>query len=87
MKVLIVDDSILFRRVMAEVLSSLPEGEVVGQAQNANSPCRSAELQPDLVTLDMEMPEMDGLRARRAQGRRKHAGGDCGDALTNRAAS
>lgn len=62
MKVLIVDDSILFRRVMAEVLSSLPEVEVVGQAQNGKLAVQKVrELQPDLVTLDMEMPEMDGL--------------------------
>ncbi|MDI9569890.1 MAG: chemotaxis response regulator protein-glutamate methylesterase [Pseudomonadota bacterium] len=62
MRVLVVDDSILFRRVMTEVLSSLPEVEVVGQAQNGKLAVqRIRELQPDVVTLDMEMPEMDGL--------------------------
>ena len=61
-RVLIVDDSIVFRRIMAEVLSSLPEVEVVGQAQNGKLAVQKVrELQPNLVTLDMEMPEMDGL--------------------------
>jgi len=61
-RVLIADDSILFRRVMAEVLSALPDVEVVGQASNGRIAVQKVrELQPDLLTLDMEMPEMDGL--------------------------
>ena len=61
-KVLVADDSILFRKVMAEVLVSLPEVEVVGQASNGRIAVQKAlELRPDLITLDMEMPEMDGL--------------------------
>ncbi len=61
-KVLVVDDSILFRRVMAEALSSLSEVTVVGQAQNGRIALQKVkELKPDLVTLDLEMPEMDGL--------------------------
>lgn len=62
MKVLVADDSILFRRVMTEVLTSLPDVEVVGQAQNGKLAIQKvSELRPDLLTLDMEMPEMDGL--------------------------
>ena len=62
MRVLIADDSILFRRVIAEVLSLLPDVEVVGQASNGKLAVRKVrELKPDLLTLDMEMPEMDGL--------------------------
>jgi len=61
-KVLIADDSILFRRVMAEVLASIPGVEVVGQASNGKIAVQKVrELGPDLLTLDMEMPEMDGL--------------------------
>jgi two-component system chemotaxis response regulator CheB len=62
MNVLVVDDSILFRRVMAEVLGGLPDVQVVGQASNGKIAVEKVrELKPDLLTLDMEMPEMDGL--------------------------
>ncbi len=62
MRVLVADDSILFRRVMTEVLGSLPNVEVVGQAPNGKLALqRVRELAPDLLTLDMEMPEGDGL--------------------------
>jgi two-component system chemotaxis response regulator CheB len=62
LKVLIVDDSVIFRRVLAEVLSALPGVEVVGQVSNGRLALQKVrELQPDLMTLDLEMPEMDGL--------------------------
>lgn len=62
LRVLVADDSILFRRVMAEVLASLPDVEVVGQASNGRLAVQKVlELCPDLLTLDMEMPEMNGL--------------------------
>ena len=62
MKILVADDSILFRRVMADVLSSLPDVQVVGQASNGRLAVQKVrELRPDVLTLDMEMPEMDGL--------------------------
>lgn len=61
-KVLVVDDSAVFRRVLAEALSSLPEVKVVGTASSGRMVLpRVRELRPDLLTLDMEMPEMDGL--------------------------
>lgn len=62
MKVFIADDSVLFRRVMAEVLGALPDVEIVGQASNGKLALQKVrDLKPDLLTLDMEMPEMDGL--------------------------
>jgi two-component system chemotaxis response regulator CheB len=62
LKVLIADDSILFRRVMAEVLASIPDVTVVGSVPNGKLAVkRVRDLRPDLLTLDMEMPEMDGL--------------------------
>jgi two-component system, chemotaxis family, protein-glutamate methylesterase/glutaminase len=62
MRVVVADDSALFRRVMSEVLASLPDVEVVGQAPNGRLAVQRAhELRPDLLTLDMQMPEMDGL--------------------------
>lgn len=62
LRVLVVDDSILFRRELAAVLATLPDVEVVGQAGNGKvALLKIRELKPDLVTLDLEMPEMDGI--------------------------
>jgi two-component system, chemotaxis family, protein-glutamate methylesterase/glutaminase len=61
-RVVVADDSVLFRRVISDALGSLPEVEVVGSAPNGKLAVqRVRELKPDLLTLDMEMPEMDGL--------------------------
>jgi two-component system chemotaxis response regulator CheB len=61
-KVLIVDDSALIRSVMKEIISSQPDMEVVGVAPD---PIFARELikqtNPDVLTLDVEMPKMDGL--------------------------
>ena len=62
MRVLVVDDSVLFRRVLAEVLASFPGVEVVGTVANGRLALkRLPELRPEVITLDIEMPEMDGL--------------------------
>src|ERR1035437_6249190 len=62
LKVLVADDAVLFRRRLADVLSSLPGVEVVGSATNGKIAVQKVrELKPDLLTLDIEMPEMDGL--------------------------
>jgi two-component system chemotaxis response regulator CheB len=61
-KVLIVDDSALIRGVMKEIINSQPDMEVVGAAPD---PLVARELikqtNPDVLTLDVEMPKMDGL--------------------------
>jgi two-component system chemotaxis response regulator CheB len=61
-KVLIVDDSALIRSVMTEIINSQPDMEVVGVAPD---PLVARELikqtNPDVLTLDVEMPKMDGL--------------------------
>ena len=61
-KVLVIDDSALVRKTITETLALDPEIEVVGVA---NDPLiamdKVARLQPDVITLDMEMPRMDGL--------------------------
>lgn len=61
-KVLIVDDSALMRQLLTQILSSDPELEVVGTAKD---PFVAREkigaLSPDVLTLDIEMPRMDGL--------------------------
>ncbi|NLC24369.1 MAG: response regulator, partial [Oxalobacter sp.] len=61
-KVVIVDDSALIRGVMKEIISSQPDMEVVGVAPDpiiARDMIR--QLNPDVITLDVEMPKMDGL--------------------------
>ena len=61
-KVLIIDDSALIRSVLREVINSFSDMEAVGAAAN---PLQAREmiktLNPDVLTLDVEMPEMDGL--------------------------
>lgn len=61
-KVLIVDDSAVVRQTLSSILSSDPEIEVIA---TANDPYQAAEkmreLAPDVITLDVEMPRMDGL--------------------------
>ncbi len=62
-RVLIVDDSALVRQVLTEMLSSDPEIEVVGTAPDPYvARERIKRLNPDVLTLDVEMPRMDGLR-------------------------
>ena len=61
-RVLIVDDSALARRAISEALARDPEIEVVGAASDAYvARDQILALQPDVVTLDLEMPRMDGL--------------------------
>jgi two-component system chemotaxis response regulator CheB len=61
-RVLVIDDSALIRKILTEVLSSSPEIEVVGAAAD---PLIAREmikqLNPDVLTLDIEMPHMDGI--------------------------
>lgn len=62
LRVLVVDDTALFRKIISDALSQLPDVEVVGTAPNGKIALeRVATLSPDLITLDIEMPEMDGL--------------------------
>lgn len=61
-KVLIIDDSALIRKVLSELIASDPELEVVGSAQDPYvAREKIKELNPDVLTLDVEMPRMDGL--------------------------
>lgn len=61
-RVLIVDDSALVRELMTSLLSSDPEIEVVGAAPDAYMAREMIkQLQPDVITLDIEMPKMDGI--------------------------
>jgi two-component system chemotaxis response regulator CheB len=63
-RILVVDDSVVIRKVLTEVLAQDPGFEVVGSASDGRiALAKIAALQPDLVTLDIEMPVMNGLEA------------------------
>ncbi len=62
-KVLVVDDAMLIRRMVTDVLAADPSIEVVGEAANGRIALQKIpQLAPELVTLDVEMPEMDGIQ-------------------------
>ena len=59
---LVVDDSLIYRKVIRDTLAQMPEVEVVGVAANGKAAIEKIQqLNPDLLTLDFEMPELDGL--------------------------
>jgi two-component system chemotaxis response regulator CheB len=61
-RILLVDDAVVIRRLVADVLNRDPALEVVGTAASGRiALAKIPQVNPDLVTLDMEMPEMDGL--------------------------
>jgi two-component system chemotaxis response regulator CheB len=66
-RVLIADDAVVVRRMLGDVLSGDPELEVAGAAANGRiALARIPQANPDVVILDVEMPEMDGLETLRA---------------------
>jgi two-component system chemotaxis response regulator CheB len=66
-KVLVVDDSSFARRMISDWVSADPAYELVGQAADGAEGVEMAvRLRPDVVTLDVEMPKMDGLAALKA---------------------
>jgi two-component system chemotaxis response regulator CheB len=71
---MVVDDSVVVRRMVTDVLSGDPMIQVVGTAANGRlAVAKLEQLKPDLVTMDIEMPEMNGIEAVRAI--RNRAGG------------
>ncbi len=64
LRVLVVDDSNFFRQRLKEMIDQHPNLSVVGTATNGREAVEQARsLSPDLVTMDFEMPEMDGITA------------------------
>ncbi len=65
-RILIVDDQLIARSGLRSLLSSLPQFEIVGEAANGVQAIEMADsLQPDLVLMDLRMPELNGIEATR----------------------
>src|SRR5258707_2532741 len=63
-RVLVVDDSTFMRKVLETILTSDPQFQVIGQAKDGREAVALAEsLKPDVLTMDINMPHMDGLQA------------------------
>ena len=61
-RVLIVDDAVVVRRMLADILDSDPELEVVGTAANGKAALeKMPQVEPQVVILDIDMPEMNGI--------------------------
>ncbi len=72
-RVLVVDDSALMRKLIPSILGGNPSIEVVGTAMDGAFALKKIEeLRPDVVTLDLEMPRMDGIETLRMITRRYH---------------
>ncbi len=66
LRILIAEDHPLFRKGVISLLSSVPEFEVVGEATTGEEAVvRAAQLQPDVVLMDLQMPEVNGIEATR----------------------
>ncbi len=67
-KVLIVDDSIIFRKILEETISGIENTEVIGSVFSGKKAIEfiNSKKIPDIITLDMEMPEMSGLETLKA---------------------
>jgi two-component system chemotaxis response regulator CheB len=62
-QILVVDDAVVARRVISDILAAEDDFEVVGTAPNGNLALKKiARSQPDIVTLDIDMPELDGMQ-------------------------
>lgn len=61
-KVLVVDDTIVYRKAVSDIVEELPETELLGVAHNGKIALSKIQsLKPDLITLDIEMPVMNGI--------------------------
>jgi len=77
-RILVVDDSVVIRKLLCDTLSKDPELEAVASAGDGRiALAKISQLHPDLITLDVEMPVMNGLEALaevRKRPRRAHRG-------------
>lgn len=62
LRILVVDDTVVYRKIVSDIISELPGVEVAGVAHNGKiAMAKIVSLKPDLLTLDIEMPEVNGL--------------------------
>ncbi|MDY0273989.1 MAG: chemotaxis response regulator protein-glutamate methylesterase [Desulfomicrobium sp.] len=62
LRIVVVDDTIIYRKILSDILMEIPGVEVVGTASNGKiALSKIASLKPDIITLDVEMPIMNGL--------------------------
>ena len=66
LRILVAEDHPLFRKGMISLLTSVPEFEVVGEAATGEEAVvRAAQLQPDVILMDLQMPQLNGIEATR----------------------
>jgi DNA-binding NarL/FixJ family response regulator len=66
LRILVAEDHPLFRKGMISLLSSVPEFEVIGEAATGEKAVvRAAQLQPDVILMDLQMPQVNGIEATR----------------------
>src|ERR687885_1759734 len=66
LRILVAEDHPLFRKGMISLLESVPEFEVVGEAATGEEAVvHAAQLQPDVVLMDLQMPNVNGIEATR----------------------
>ena len=62
LRILVAEDHPLFRKGMVSLLSSVPEFEVIGEAATGEEAVeRAAQLQPDVILMDLQMPQVNGI--------------------------
>lgn len=73
-RALVIDDTIVYRKIVGDVLKEIPFVEVVGTANNGKIALSKIDtLKPDFITLDIEMPEMNGIEVLQALKNKPHA--------------
>ena len=66
LRILIAEDHPLYRKGMISLLQSIPEFEVVGEASTGEEAvARASQLQPEVILMDLQMPEVNGIEATR----------------------
>lgn len=66
-KALVIDDTIVYRKIVSDVLKEIPGVDLIGTANNGKiALSKIASLKPDLITLDIEMPEVNGIEVLQA---------------------